>query len=83
MSELLAHEGRCRRICPVCGTEIDVARPPRPMGLDATKSQRQQYASEIRRQILWQATCEGPDGCRSYWNRLLQEIEAEHAVPRR
>jgi hypothetical protein len=56
------YEGRARQRCPTCEVEIDVVRPSRPIGKDSTRSARKAYATEPRRQIVWEATC--PD-CRS------------------
>ena len=60
--------GRCRRRCPHCLVEIDVAKPIRPIGRDSSRSARHSYAAEIKGQILWEATREH---CRGFWNRVL------------
>jgi hypothetical protein len=66
------YEGRARRRCPTCEVEIDVVRPSRPIGKDSTRSARKAYATELRRQIVWEATC--PD-CRSWWNTVIDIAE--------
>jgi hypothetical protein len=63
------YEGRARRRCPTCEVEIDIARPSRAIGTDSTRSARKAYATELRRQILWEACC--PD-CRAWWNALIR-----------
>jgi hypothetical protein len=62
------YEGRGRRRCPSCAVEIEVVRPQRPIGRDSTRSARKAYATELRRQIVWEMTC--PD-CRAWWNAVI------------
>jgi hypothetical protein len=69
VSVIVDYDGRARRRCPRCGLEIDVARPQRPIGKDSTPAARKAYAGELRRQILWEATC--PD-CRGWWNAVIR-----------
>lgn len=59
MTEVYEYGGICRRVCPVCGTEIEVERPSRAISQHSTRAQRHAYSSELRRQILWEATCDG------------------------
>jgi hypothetical protein len=60
--------GRARRRCPSCDVEIEVTRPQRPIGKDSTRSARKSYTTELRRQILWEATC---PNCRDWWNVVI------------
>jgi hypothetical protein len=62
------HHGRVRRLCSACWVEIEITRPQRPIGKDSARAARHAYATEIRRQILWEATC--PD-CRGWWNSVI------------
>jgi hypothetical protein len=66
------YEGRARRRCPTCDVEIDVIRPQRPIGKDSTRPARHAYATELRRQVLWEATC--PD-CRAWWNAVINRAD--------
>ena len=66
------YEGRARRRCPNCDVEIEVTRPQRPIGKDSTKSERHAYATELRRQILWEATC---PQCRAWWNAVVHRAD--------
>ena len=71
------YEGRARRRCPSCEVEIEVTRPQRPIGKDSPRSARKAYATELRRQILWEATC---PACRAFWNGVIDI--AEHGPSR-
>lgn len=75
MTELDLYTGKCGRVCPECNTEIEIERPTRPIGRDSTRTQRHAYSLELRRQILWEATCEGSDGCRAFWNSVVLRAE--------
>lgn len=48
--------------------EIEVVRPPIAVGRDATGSARHRYATAIRGQICFEATC---PACRAFWNEVI------------
>ena len=63
--------GKARRLCAHCAVEIEVTRPDRAMGAHTSRSQRESYAKELRRQILWEAVA-GCDSCHSFWNAVVR-----------
>ena len=68
MTTVAAYEGRARRRCEFCGLEIEVVKPGRLIGRDSAKATRHAYATEIRRQVIWEATC---PQCRAWWNGVI------------
>lgn len=70
-----SYEGKLRRQCERCGVEVEVVRPMRPLGATASQKQRKAYAADIHRQVLWQALCDEPQGCRAWWSGLIRRIE--------
>jgi hypothetical protein len=78
--EFFELEGRLSRRCAVCGVEISVVRPPRPLPASTSAKTRKHLGAELRRQILFELTCtgdptRGEEGCRDWWNRAIQRCE--------
>jgi hypothetical protein len=68
-------QGKLRRSCPHCLVDVEVTRPNRALSQESTRKQRKNYVADLRRQVLWEGLCEGPDGCRAWWNALMRRIE--------
>ena len=64
--------GRCAYVCPECEVEISVERSPRPLAGNTPDNKRRHFAAEIRRQVLWEATC---PHCKAWWNDLIDRCE--------
>ena len=81
--KLKVYEGRARRRCPKCGFEVEVVKPIRVLGRESTRAWRLAARKELGRQLLWEGMCEGPDGCRKFWNDVLRAIETGKPVESR
>jgi hypothetical protein len=72
---LREYHGKVSRRCGRCGVEIEVVRPWRAVVKGMPSSERRAYAVEIRQQVLWEALCDGPAGCRRWWAELVYKAE--------
>ena len=79
--KLTVYEGRARRRCPKCGFEVEVIKPTRVLSRDSNRAWRIAARKELARQLLWEGMCEGPDGCRKFWNDVLRAIETGPPKP--
>jgi hypothetical protein len=77
--EFLDLEGRISRICPKCGIEVSIVRPPRPLSVTASAKARRHLGAELRRQVLFDAL--GDCECRTWWNQTIRRCE--EGVPKR
>lgn len=73
--EFLDLEGHVSRRCPKCGVTIAITRPPRPLSHTTGARARKHLGAELKRQVMWELTCEGPEGCRSWWNNAVKRCE--------
>jgi hypothetical protein len=71
-------EGVIRRRCPDCGVEVEIAKPDVVMNRETSRHARKEVGAAIRRQVLWEALCDGPEGCRTFFNNLVRRIEESH-----
>lgn len=73
--DLERYRGRIRRRCPECGVEVEIERPTRVLARSSERAWRRAFRREVQNQILFEALCDGPDGCRAWFNALLSRIE--------
>jgi hypothetical protein len=68
-------EGVVRRRCPDCGVDVKVRKPDLTINAETSRHARKEYGAAIRRQVMWEALCDGPEGCKAYFNALVRRIE--------